>query len=89
MPVDMARARAAAKPRNGISPAGCGKVRIKEDWLELDVAGSPDIDVLRRWKGRVNGPTYPQPYLVEGPRGRFRLYVGAAAERVRTRRGMV
>ena len=89
MPVDMARAKAAAKMRNGTAPAPGGTVRIKEDWLELDVAGAREIDLLRRWQGRVNGPTYPQPYLVEGRRGRFRLYVGAAAERVRTRRGMV
>jgi hypothetical protein len=88
MPVDMARAKSAAKLRN-VPPAAGGTVRIKEDWLELAVASSREIDLLRRWQGRVNGPTYPQPYLVEGPRGRFRLYVGAAAERVRTRRGIV
>ena len=87
MPVDMARAKPTAKMRNAMAPGGT--VRIKEDWLELDVAGAREIDLLRRWQGRVNGPTYPQPYLVEGRRGRFRLYVGAAAERVRTRRGMV
>jgi hypothetical protein len=89
MPVDMARAKAAAKLRNRMASAARGTVRIKEDWLELDVEGSHEIDLLRRWQGRVNGPAYPQPYLVEGPRGRFRLYVGDAAERVRTRRGMV
>ena len=88
MPGNMARAKASAKLRAGLPPAG-GTVRIKEDWLELDVADSREIDLLRRWQGRVNGPTYPQPYLVEGPRGRFRLYVGDAAERVPTRRGMV
>jgi len=31
---------------------------------------------------------YSQPYLVEGPPGRFRLYVGRSAERVRTAQGM-
>jgi hypothetical protein len=39
--------------------------------------------------GRVNGPAYPQPYLVEGPPGHFRLYVGDSAERVRTQHGML
>jgi hypothetical protein len=89
MPGDMARAKAAAKLRNGTAPVARGTVRIKENCLELDVAGTREIDLLRRWQGRVNGPTYPQPYLVEGPRGRFRLYVGTAAERIRTRRGIV
>jgi hypothetical protein len=64
------------------------RIRIAEDCLELDVAGPRDIDVLRRFLGRVNGRAYPQPYLVEGPPGRFRLYVGDAAERVRTRQGI-
>jgi len=64
------------------------RVRIAEDCLQLDVAGPRDIDVLRRFLGRVNGRSYSQPYLVEGPPGRFRLYVGDAAERVRTRQGI-
>jgi hypothetical protein len=64
------------------------KVRIGEECLELDPATQDELTVLRRWVGRVNGPTYPQPYLVEGPPGRFRLYVGEAAERVRTARGI-
>jgi hypothetical protein len=64
-------------------------VRIEEECLELDVAAPKDISLLRGWIGRVNGPAYPQPYLVEGPPGRFRLYVGSAAERVRTRHGIV
>ena len=89
MQVNMARAKGVAKLRIGEAPLARGTVRIKEDCLELDVAGAREIDLLRRWQGRVNGPTYPQPYLVEGPRGHFRLYIGAAAERVRTRRGMV
>lgn len=65
-----------------------GTVRVGEECLELDVANPRDIGVLRRLLGRVNGPSYPQPYLVEGPPGRFRLYVGDAAERVRTRHGI-
>jgi len=66
-----------------------GTVRIEEECLELDVASPQAIRLLRRWMGQVNGPSYPQPYLVEGPPGRFRLYVGDAAERVRTRHGIV
>lgn len=64
------------------------RVRIQEECLELDPATPDELSVLRGWVGRVNGPTYPQPYLVEGPPGRFRLYVGEAAERVRTARGI-
>lgn len=83
----MARSRAAGKLRE---PEGArsGRVTIGEECLELDVAAPRDIMLLRRWIGQVNGPTYPQPYLVEGPPGRFRLYVGGAAERVRTAQGM-
>jgi hypothetical protein len=64
-------------------------VRIEEECLELDVGSAHDIGVLRSWLGRVNGPSYPQPFLVEGPPGRFRLYVGDAAERVRTQHGIL
>jgi hypothetical protein len=64
-------------------------VRIEEDCLELDAASPRDVTVLRRWMGRVNGPAYPAPYVVEGPPGHFRLYVGEAAERVRTRHGIL
>ena len=63
-------------------------VRIGEDCLELRIASPTDISKLRSWIGQVNGPTFPQPFLVEGPPGRFRLYVGSAAERVRTQHGM-
>jgi hypothetical protein len=65
-----------------------GTVRLKEEFLELDLETARDIGLLRGWIGRVNGPAHPQPYLVEGPPGRFRLYVGSAAERVRTQHGM-
>ena len=82
----MARSRAMeAEVQEG---ARMGTVRIEEECLELDVASPQAISLLRRWVGQVNGPSYPQPYLVEGPPGRFRLYVGDAAERVRTRQGM-
>jgi hypothetical protein len=66
-----------------------GTVRIQEECLQLEVTDLRELKLLRRWVGQVNGPAYPQPYLVEEPEGRFRLYVGRAAERVRTRQGMV
>jgi hypothetical protein len=84
MPGRMSRARGtdkAGKP-DGVT------ARIDEECLEIDPATPDQLTVLRRWVGRVNGATYPQPYLVEGPPGRFRLYVGEAAERVRTARGI-
>lgn len=64
-------------------------VRIEEECLELDAVNPRDIRVLRSLMGRVNGRAYPQPYVVEDPPGHFSLYVGDAAERVRTRRGIV
>jgi len=85
----MARSRGATA-REPREPESRGTVRVvEEECLELDVASPREIQVLRRWLGRVNGPAYPQPYLVEGPPGRFRLYVGEAAERVRTRHGIL
>lgn len=70
-------------------PERGGTLRIDEECLELNVATPQDISLLRRWIGRINGPAYPQPYLVEGPPGCFRLYVGDAAVRVRTRHGIL
>ena len=85
----MARSRALGRAvRHADGPRG-GTVRIEEECLELDVVTAREIGLLRRWLGRVNGPAYPQPYLVEGPPGHFRLYVGDAAERVRTQHGML
>jgi hypothetical protein len=89
MTAGMARSRAAEKAVREPDTGGRGTVRIEEECLELDLATSREISVLRGWMGRVNGPAYPQPYLVEGPPGRFRLYVGEAAERVRTRHGIL
>ena len=75
----MARSRAVVgAPRE---PAAGRGVRVR-------FASPREVTLLRRWIGRVNGPMYSQPYLVEGPPGRFRLYVGRAAERVRTAQGM-
>jgi hypothetical protein len=91
MHTGMARSRASERVVRDPEPAAgsSSTVRIGEECLELELAGTREIDVLRGWLRRVNGPAYPQPYLVEGPPGRFRLYVGAAAERVRTRHGML
>lgn len=69
-------------------PARGGRVRIDEECLELDVASARELTAMRRLLSQVNGGSFAQPYLVEGPPGRFRLYVGAAAERVRTARGI-
>jgi hypothetical protein len=84
----MARSRASEKAMRDTELAGSNTVRIEEECLELELADTREIHVLRGWLRSVNGPAYPQPYLVEGPPGRFRLYVGSAAERVRTRHGM-
>lgn len=65
-----------------------GRVRIAGECLELNAATAEELMVLRAWVRRINGATYPQPFLVEGPPGHFRLYVGEAAERVRTARGI-
>jgi hypothetical protein len=71
-----------------VIPDGGGAVHVEEDRLELNVTSPRDIALLRHWIRRVNGSAYPQPYLVEGPPGRFRLYVGDAAVRVRSRHGI-
>ena len=64
------------------------RVRISEECLELDALSSAEVRTLRAWIGRVNGSTNIQPYLVEESPGRFHLYVGAAAERARTTKGL-
>jgi hypothetical protein len=90
MHAGMARSRASERSAPDEEHGAAGSmVKIDDECLELELAGEREIDVLRGWLRRVNGPAYPQPYLVEGPPGRFRLYVGAAAERVRTRHGML
>ena len=65
-----------------------GRIRIGAECLELSAATAEELDVLRAWVRRINGASYAQPYLVEGPPGHFRLYVGEAAERVRTAQGI-
>ncbi len=88
----MARSRALGKTVQG--PEGTwgrprpARVEIGEDCLELVPETADEVTVLRSWVLRVNGPNYPQPFLLEGPPGCFRLYVGEAAERIRTARGI-
>ncbi len=90
MHTGMARPRVTARAARDSDPAAnSNTVKIDDECLEIELASSREIDVLRGWLRRVNGPASAQPYLVEGPPGRFRLYVGAAAERVRTRHGML
>ena len=67
---------------------GQGRVRIGEEGLELDVSSPQELHVMRTLVRRVNGSSHPQPYLEENPPGHFRLYVGDAAERARTARGI-
>lgn len=85
----MARSRGMAEAQREPVGARGGTVRVKEEILELDLETARDIGLLRGLMGRVNGPAHPQPYLVEGPPGQFRLYVGSAAERVRTQHGIL
>jgi hypothetical protein len=88
----MARSRALGKteqaPGGDWSGPHPARVQIGEECLELVPETADQVTVLRRWVRRVNGPNYPQPFLLEGPPGRFRLYVGEAAERIRTARGI-
>ena len=65
-----------------------GRIRIGAECLELNPSNPEEQSILRAWVRRINGATYAQPYLVEGPPGHFRLYVGEAAERVRTAQGI-
>jgi len=85
----MARSKASVEALLKSKEGRAGTVRIDEECLELDITAPGEIPRLRQKMGQVNGPAYPQPFLVEeGPPGRFRLYVGEAAERVRTRQGI-
>jgi hypothetical protein len=83
----MARSRAIGKASRTRDPGGM--VRIGKECLELDAATPHAASLLRGWIGQVNSPAFTQPYLVEGPPGRFRLYVGEAAERERTAHGIL
>ncbi len=92
----MARSRAAGNPleANGSQPAsdetpGHTRVRIDEQCLQLVPKSADEVSVLRRLVEQVNSRTCPQPFLLEGPPGCFSLYVGDAAERIRTSRGIM
>ena len=73
---------------NGAPDDPSVRTRIGPDCLELSASNPDELQVLRTWIRRVNGATYAQPYLVEGPPGHFRLYIGEAAERIRTTQGI-
>jgi hypothetical protein len=64
------------------------RVQISDECLELDSLSAAEVLTLRAWIGRVNGSTNIQPYLVEETPGHFRLFVGTAAERARTTKGL-
>ena len=82
----MARSRATATAQR---PPEGNTIRIDEGCLEVAVDSPTEAERFRRLIGQMNGATYAQPYAVEEAPGRFRLYVGKAAERVRTRRGII
>jgi|GEM_PF-1247426 hypothetical protein len=84
----MARSRVGGVAVRVDEPTRPGGVRIGSECLEWEVTDPDEASALRGLIEVVNGPSHPQPYLVEGPPGRFRLYVGRAAERVRTARGI-
>jgi hypothetical protein len=64
------------------------ELAIGDGYLELVARSVADHSRLRRLMDEVNGPSCTQPYLVEQPDGRFRLYLGTAAERARTEQGI-
>ena len=74
--------------RNGNGGAREGRVRILDDGLELKARTPGQAAELRALASRVNGPCSAQPFMLEGPPGCFRLFVGEAAGRMRTARGI-
>jgi hypothetical protein len=85
--IPMVTSRAVRSAEGDESEAGV-RVVISDECLELAALSPAEVRTLRAWIGRVNGSTNIQPYLVEESPGRFRLYVGAAAERARTTKGL-
>ena len=75
-------------PFDDVSADAENRVRIEPECLEVSASTPEELNVLRAWVRRINSTTYAQPYFVEGPPGHFRLYVGEAAERVRTAQGI-
>jgi hypothetical protein len=84
----MAQSAAEILPFASESTGPDARIRIGAECLELNPATPEEVGELRNWVRRINGANYAQPYLVEGPPGHFRLYVGEAAERVRTAQGI-
>ena len=85
VPMATSRAVQGEGEQKSATPA---RVHITDECLEFDALSASDVMTLRSWIGRVNGSTNIQPYLVEESPGRFRLYVGTAAERARTTKGL-
>ena len=85
--VVMATSRAVMS-EDGQDDSGTARVQISDECLELAGLSPAEVLTLRAWIGRINGSTNIQPYLVEESPGRFHLYVGAAAERARTTKGL-
>jgi hypothetical protein len=79
--------RALARPL--VDAKSSERLRITNGALEITTATPAELSTLRRLMSQVNGASSPQPYLVEIHEGRFRLYIGPAAERARTAQGIV
>jgi len=71
-----------------VDAMGGPRTLIGDNCLEIEAHSASEIDVLRSWIDLVNGAVHPQPYLAEDAPGHFRLYVGPAAERARTIKGV-
>jgi hypothetical protein len=84
----MATSRAAMSEDGQDGSVASARVQIADECLEFDSLSAAAVLTLRSWIGRINGSTNIQPYLVEESPGRFRLYVGTAAERARTTKGL-
>jgi hypothetical protein len=84
----MATSRAVITEDRGAESVTSARVHISDECLELETRSASDAQTVRAWIGRINGSTNIQPYLVEESPGRFRLYVGSAAERARTTKGL-
>lgn len=69
--------------------ASIDRLRISESGFEITPTTDAERALLQHLTSRVNGPSSPQPYLVEAPDGAFRLFLGDAAERARTAQGII
>jgi len=84
----MATSRAVMSEDGQGESVASARVQISDECLELEGLSAAEVLTLRAWIGRINGSTNIQPYLVEESPGRFRLFVGTAAERARTTKGL-